>query len=67
MTMALRATFLLGSLLLASAAAAQQQPADPAFLQRALVALQAQRNQAMDSSAAQQARADGLAEELAKA
>lgn len=39
-------------------ALAQQQPPDPAFMQRALGALQAQRNQA---------KAAGLADDLAKA
>jgi Ni/Co efflux regulator RcnB len=50
----------------ATASNAQQQP-DPAFLQRALTALQTQRNQALDMAAAQQARADGLTDDLAKA
>jgi hypothetical protein len=54
-------------LLLASPAFAQQQPNDTAFQQRAIAALQAQRNQAMDNAAAQQARADGLAADLATA
>lgn len=49
----------------AAPAAAQQQ--DAAFLTRAIGALSAQRNQALDSAAAQQARADGLQEELFKA
>ena len=48
-----------------SPAVAQQQ--DAAFLTRAIGALSAQRNQALDSAAAQQARADGLQEELFKA
>lgn len=52
--------------LAASPAFAEQQP-DPAFLQRAITALQAQRNAALDQAAAHQARADGLADELAKA
>jgi hypothetical protein len=61
------------ALLAASAAAfpiaalAQQQLTDPAFLQRALTAMQVQRNQAMDAAAGQQARADGLQEDLNKA
>lgn len=46
---------------------AQHQPADPAFLQRAISAMQAQRNQAMDAAAVLQARADGLQDELSKA
>lgn len=53
------------SLELAHAQQEQQRP-DPAFLQRAIVALQAQRNQAMDAAATEAARASGLAEELAK-
>lgn len=48
---------------LASPAFAQQQP-DPAFLQRALAAMQAQRNQAQDIAAEREAQ---LAVELAKA
>lgn len=56
---------LLATLLIASPAAAQQ--TDPAFLNRAIAVLQAQRNAAMDSVAAEKARADGLAEDLAKA
>lgn len=61
--------YILGAslVLLASTASAQQQAPDPAFLQRALSVMQAQRNQAMDTAAVQQARADGLADELAKA
>lgn len=55
------------ALLAASPVFAQQQAPDPAFLQRALSAMQAQRNQAMDAAAVQQARADGLADDLAKA
>lgn len=43
------------------------QPADPAFLARAIQALQAQRNSAMDQAAEYKARADGLADDLAKA
>lgn len=45
--------------------AAQQQP-DPATLNKILANMQAQRNQAMDAAAMQAARADMLAEELAK-
>jgi len=52
-------------LLLSTSAFAQQ--SDPAFMQRAVTALQAQRNAALDGAAAQQARADGLQEELNKA
>jgi hypothetical protein len=53
-------------LAIASPAIAQQQP-DPAFLQRAVNALQAQRNQALDAAAIAQARAAGLTDDLAKA
>lgn len=55
---------LLGSV--STSAIAQQQP-DPAFLQRALAAMQAQRNQAQDSAAVAEARAAGLSDDLAKA
>lgn len=53
-------------LLLTVPAFAQDKP-DAAFQARAIQALQAQRNQAMDAAAAQQARADGLQDELSKA
>lgn len=61
-----RTTIALGLSLLATPAFAQQQ-ADPAMLQRALSAIQIQRNQAFDLAASWEARANGLAEELAKA
>ena len=60
-----RIILLLVALAFASPAIAQQP--DPAFLQRALIALQAQRNAAMDQSASETARANGLADDLAKA
>lgn len=50
-------------LLIASPALAQQQP-DPALMQRALAAMQAQRNQALDIAAEREAQ---LMLELAKA
>lgn len=53
------------SVIASSAAFAQQQP-DTALLQRAANAIQAQRNQAMDAAAVAEARAAGLAEDLAK-
>lgn len=53
-------------MLLTATPAFAQQP-DPAFLQRAAAALQTQRNAALDQAAAQQARADGLQDALAKA
>jgi hypothetical protein len=62
----IRLIVVIAILALASAASAQQAP-DPAFLQRAVTAIQTQRNQALDVAAAQQARADGLADDLAKA
>lgn len=52
--------------LLATPAFAQQAP-DPAMLQRAIVALQGQRNQAADNAAALEVRAAALADDLAKA
>jgi hypothetical protein len=53
-------------LLAASPASAQQQP-DPQFMQRAIAALQTQRNQALDTAAGAEARAAGLADDLARA
>jgi hypothetical protein len=53
-------------MLAASPAFGQQQP-DAQFLQRAIAALQAQRNQALDAAASAEARAAGLADDLAKA
>jgi hypothetical protein len=58
---------LVAAALLAASPALAQQQADPAFLNRALTALQAQRNAAMDQAAGEKARADGLADDLAKA
>lgn len=60
-----RNLILIAAVLLPSATLAQQ--ADPAFLQRAVSVLQSQRNEALNAAAAQQARADGLADDLAKA
>ena len=40
-----------------------QQP-DPAFMQKAITALQAQRNQALDSAAVAEAKASGVSDEL---
>lgn len=53
-------------LLIASPVAAQQQ-ADSQFLQRAVTAVQAQRNLALDAQAVAEAKAAVLAEELTKA
>lgn len=64
MTMVLRATFLLGSLLATSAFA--EQP-DPTFLQKAIASIQTQRNLAMDAAAVAEAKGAQLAEDLAKA
>lgn len=58
---------IVAALLLSSPALAQQQPPDPAFLQRALAAMQTQRNQAMDSAAVLEARLATTADDLAKA
>jgi len=57
----------LASLLFAATPAFAQQQPDPAFMQRALNALQAQRNQALDAAAIADAKAGGLADDLAKA
>lgn len=46
---------------------AQQSTADIGFLQRAVTALQTQRNQAYDQAAASDAKAAGLTEDLTKA
>lgn len=43
-----------------------QQP-DPAFMQRAIVALQTQRNNALDAQLVAEARLQGVTDELAKA
>lgn len=72
MTTAPRAISRLGSvlaaaLLLALPAHAQPAPPDPAFLQQALGAMQAQRNQALDQAAVETARAAMTAAELEKA
>jgi hypothetical protein len=56
---------LLVSALMISPALAQQ--ADPAFMQRAIAALQAQRNQALDAAAVSDAKVAGLTEDLTKA
>lgn len=53
--------------LVSAAHAQQQQQPDPAFMQRALTALQSQRNQALDLAASQEARANGLQDDLMKA
>lgn len=53
--------------LLLTIAPAFGQQADPAFMLKAITALQAQRNEALDSAATAQARAAVLSDELAKA
>lgn len=53
------------ALLIATPALAQQAPPDPAFLQKAAGALQAQRNTALDAQAVAEARAAMLADEVA--
>ena len=56
---------IIAAVLLASTTAfAQQQQPDPAFLQRALGAIQAQRNQAMDNLAASEAKSAMATEQL---
>lgn len=47
-------------------ALAQQQPPDPATLQRAIAAIQQQRNAALDQAASMQIEAQRLADENAK-
>jgi len=54
------------ALLISSALAQQPQSPDPAFMQKALTALQGQRNQALDGQAVAEARAAQLADEVAK-
>lgn len=60
--------YLVGALLFSTAALAQpaQQSPDPAFLQKAIAVLQAQRNNALDGQAAAEAKAAQLSDELAK-
>ena len=59
---------LTSALLLGTAPAiAQQQTPDPAFLQKALSAMQSQRNQAADAQAVLEARLSMANDELAKA
>lgn len=62
----LRVFVLFSALLLSSVAFAQQQP-DPAFLQKAIAALQIQRNQALDAYVVDEAKIATLNEEIAKA
>lgn len=52
---------------LALTASATAQQADPAFLQRAITAVQTQRNLAMDAQAVAEAKLSALTEELTKA
>lgn len=54
---------MIAALLFAEPALAQQQP-DPAFLQRAISAMQQQRNAALDGQAAAEAARTGLVEEV---
>ena len=53
------------ALLLAIPALAQQPPPDPAFMQKAIVALQVQRNAALDAQVVAEARAAQLSDEVA--
>jgi hypothetical protein len=59
--------FLILALLFLATPALAQQSNDPLFLNRAISALQQQRNQAWDAAAVAEARAAGLADDLAKA
>ena len=61
-------TIVIALLLLAVPARAQQpqMPPDPAFMQKAITALQQQRNDALDRQAGSEAKASQLAEENAK-
>lgn len=52
--------------LIATPALAQQHPPDPATLQRAIAAIQAQRNAALDQAASMQIEAQRLGEENKK-
>lgn len=63
----MKASILLLALLLAGPAFAQQQPPDPAFMAKAIAALQVQRNQAQDAAAIAQAKVEQLTEDLGKA
>ncbi len=53
--------------ILGACPALAQQPPDPVFLQRALVAMQAQRNAAMDDVVALRAQLEMARDDLAKA
>lgn len=63
----MRLILIVAALALASPAFSQQAPLDSAFLQRAIAAVQTQRNVALDSAAVAEAKVSGLTEELAKA
>lgn len=58
---------LLFSLVMITSVAAQQQQPDPAFLQRAISAVQSQRNLAMDAAAVAEAKVAAVTAELDKA
>lgn len=62
----LKRVILISGLLTFSGCAMAQTP-DPAFMQRAITALQTQRNAALDNAAVAEAKANGLQEELSKA
>jgi hypothetical protein len=53
-------------LVMLSTPALAQQPPDPAFLQQAIVAIQAQRNEALDKAAGAQAQVALLSEQITK-
>jgi peptidoglycan hydrolase CwlO-like protein len=58
--------FLIISVVAFSASTASAQQADVSFMQRAITALQTQRNTALDQQAASEAKVSGLTEDLAK-
>ena len=62
----MKRVILILTLICTSTAFAQQGPPDPAFLQKAITALQQQRNSVMDQLAATQAQFEMTKDELAK-
>jgi hypothetical protein len=60
----LKKVLLVSALIITPAVA--QQP-DPAFMQRAIVALQTQRNAALDTAVVSEAKVNGLLDDLSKA
>jgi septal ring factor EnvC (AmiA/AmiB activator) len=62
----LKKILIVSAVVLSTSAAFAQQQADVPFMQRAIAALQAQRNAALDQQAVLESKANGLAEDLAK-